>query len=94
MIIVTRLNGPPFALNPDLIERADATPDTVLTLEDGWSSVSYGVRAAIRIVVLRVRRALPQAATFRFGLVRFPADRLHALAGVLPAPAFPWLGGI
>ena len=35
MIIVTRLNGPPFALNPDLIERADATPDTVLTLVDG-----------------------------------------------------------
>ena len=35
MIIVTRLNGPAFALNPDLIERADATPDTVLTLVDG-----------------------------------------------------------
>jgi flagellar protein FlbD len=24
-----------FALNPDLIERADATPDTVITLIDG-----------------------------------------------------------
>jgi flagellar protein FlbD len=35
MIMVTRLNGPSFALNPDLIERADATPDTVLTLVDG-----------------------------------------------------------
>jgi hypothetical protein len=65
-----------------------------MTIEDGWSSVSYGVRAAIKIVVLRVRRALPQSATFRFGLVRLPADRLHALAGVLPAPASPSLGGI
>jgi flagellar protein FlbD len=35
MIIVTRLNGQEFALNPDLIERADSTPDTVVTLVDG-----------------------------------------------------------
>ena len=35
MIIVTRLNGPQVALNCDLIERAEATPDTILTLVDG-----------------------------------------------------------
>ena len=35
MIILTRLNGQKFALNPDLIERADSTPDTVITLVDG-----------------------------------------------------------
>ena len=35
MILVTRLNGAVFALNPDLIERADCTPDTVVTLVDG-----------------------------------------------------------
>jgi Uncharacterized protein, possibly involved in motility len=35
MIVLTRLNGPPFALNPDLIERVDATPDTVITLVGG-----------------------------------------------------------
>ena len=35
MIMLSRLNGAPFALNPDLIERAEATPDTVLTLCDG-----------------------------------------------------------
>ena len=35
MIMLSRLNGLPFALNPDLIERAQATPDTVLTLCDG-----------------------------------------------------------
>lgn len=35
MIILTRLNGQEFALNPDLIERADRTPDTVITLVDG-----------------------------------------------------------
>jgi len=35
MIVLTRLNGHAFALNPDLIERAESTPDTVITLVDG-----------------------------------------------------------
>ena len=35
MIMLTRLNGSPFALNPDLIERVERTPDTVITLVDG-----------------------------------------------------------
>ena len=35
MILVTRINGAVFALNPDLVERADCTPDTVITLVDG-----------------------------------------------------------
>jgi flagellar protein FlbD len=40
VIIVTRLGGGlPIALNPDLIERAEPTPDTVLTLIDGHKLV-------------------------------------------------------
>jgi flagellar protein FlbD len=39
MIVVTRLNGSPFALNPDLIERAESTPDTIITLVDGTKFV-------------------------------------------------------
>ncbi len=35
MILLSRLGGPDFALNPDLIERAEATPDTVITLVSG-----------------------------------------------------------
>jgi flagellar protein FlbD len=35
MLQLHRLGGPVFALNPDLIERAEATPDTVVTLVDG-----------------------------------------------------------
>lgn len=35
MVQLTRLGGPVFALNPDLIERAEATPDTVVTLVNG-----------------------------------------------------------
>lgn len=35
MILLRRLGGPVFTLNPDLIERAEATPDTVVTLIGG-----------------------------------------------------------
>jgi flagellar protein FlbD len=35
MISLTRLTGAQFALNPDLVERVDCTPDTVITLVDG-----------------------------------------------------------
>ncbi|MEL7158718.1 MAG: flagellar FlbD family protein [Actinomycetota bacterium] len=34
MIVLNRLNGKAVALNPDLIERVEATPDTVVTLVD------------------------------------------------------------
>jgi flagellar protein FlbD len=39
VITLTRLSGTSFAINPDLIERVDATPDTVLTLVDGTKYV-------------------------------------------------------
>ena len=35
MIVVTRLNDSRFAINPDLIERIHATPDTTIVLIDG-----------------------------------------------------------
>lgn len=35
VIQLRRLGGACFALNPDLIERAEATPDTVVTLVGG-----------------------------------------------------------
>ena len=35
MITLSRLSGSQFVLNCDLIERVDATPDTVITLVDG-----------------------------------------------------------
>ena len=52
MIIVTRLNGPPMALNCDLLERVEATPDTVLTLVDG---TKYVVSEGVEVVIDRVR---------------------------------------
>lgn len=39
MIVVTRLNGAAFGLNPDLIQRVECAPDTVVTLVDGTKYV-------------------------------------------------------
>jgi flagellar protein FlbD len=52
MIIVTRLNGPAFAVNPDLIERAESTPDTVITLVDGTKFV---VSEPVEELIARIR---------------------------------------
>ena len=51
MVTLTRLTGMPFALNPDLIERVDETPDTVITLVDG---TKYLVRESMADVVAAV----------------------------------------
>jgi flagellar protein FlbD len=40
MILLTRLNGDEMYLNPDLIERIEATADTVVTLVDGRKYVA------------------------------------------------------
>jgi len=48
MVTLTRMTGAAFALNPDLIERVDHTPDTVITLVDG---TKYLVRESLDEVV-------------------------------------------
>ncbi|MGQ7297338.1 flagellar FlbD family protein [Quadrisphaera sp. KR29] len=52
MILVTRLTGAAFAVNPDLLERVEATPDTVLTLIDG---TKYLVAESVGEVIELVR---------------------------------------
>lgn len=51
MIYVTRLNGKVFALNPDLIELMEETPDTVITLTGGNK---YVVSDPIEILIERI----------------------------------------
>ena len=52
MVTLTRMTGAQFALNPDLIERVDCTPDTVITLVDG---TKYIVLESLEDVVAAVR---------------------------------------
>jgi flagellar protein FlbD len=81
MIIVTRLHGTSVAVNCDLIERVEASPETVVTLVDGSR---YVVRESVAEIVDKVR-------AFRASLVllagrldeRSPASqRLH----LVPSP--------
>jgi flagellar protein FlbD len=64
VILLTRLNGPVFALNPDLVERADCTPDTVITLVDG---TKYLVAESLPDLVALIRE-------YRAGII---ADAQH-----------------
>ena len=48
MIIVTKLNNSQFAVNPDLIERITADPDSTLTMVGG---VHYVVREPMDTVI-------------------------------------------
>ena len=52
MIVLTRLNGPSFALNPDLIERVEANPDTVVVLIGG---ARYPIAESVEQLLERVR---------------------------------------
>lgn len=52
MILLTRLSGSAFALNSELIERVDSTPDTVITLLDGSK---YVVAESLHAVVNAIR---------------------------------------
>ena len=52
MIRVTRLNGEQFALNPDLIERVEAHPDTVVFLVDG---TKYVVKETVDELLQEIR---------------------------------------
>ena len=55
MIHLTRLNGQGFVLNPDLILKAESTPDTVVTLVDGAKFVVVEPLAELSDRVLQYR---------------------------------------
>ena len=82
MILLTRLNGPAFALNPDLIERIEQTPDTVVTLIGG---AKYVVSESIDELLDRVceYRGQVVASAHRFETAPPEPPRLR----VIPLPA-------
>ena len=74
MIRLTRLNGSELALNPDLVHRAEETPDTVLTLIDGSR---YVVREPVEEIIERIvgfrARVVAQAGLLADGVPEAPA---------------------
>lgn len=80
MVTLTRITGATFALNPDLIERVDRTPDTVITLVDG---TKYLVRESLDEVVAAVidyrARLINAAGNIETGSTVARASRLAAV---------------
>ena len=81
MIIVTRLHGTTVAVNCDLIERVEASPETVVTLVDGNR---YVVRESVAEIVDRVRafRASVVLLAGRLDERSATSQRLH----LIPSP--------
>lgn len=52
MILLTRLGGSSFALNPDLIERIESAPDTILVMVD---ATRYIVEQSVVEVIEAIR---------------------------------------
>ncbi|HVN13062.1 MAG TPA: flagellar FlbD family protein [Kineosporiaceae bacterium] len=65
MIILTRLGGAQVAVNPDLIERAEPTPDTVITMVDGHKLL---VAESVEEVVEAVRAWRASVAAAAYGI--------------------------
>jgi len=88
MIVVTRLNNTRFAINPDLIERIQSSPDTTLTLVGGTSYIVtesmeqvIEMIASYRAGVIARARALPSfdgTSAPVLGIVPMPTDRLKS----------------
>jgi flagellar protein FlbD len=73
MIVLTKLNGPSFALNPDLIERVDADPDTVVVLIGG---ASYPIAESVEELLERVRDYRGKVIASAHA-VEFPTEQRH-----------------
>jgi flagellar protein FlbD len=90
VIRVTRLNGEQFALNPDLIEKVEAHPDTVAFLVDG---TKYVVKESVDEVLQEIRefRASILATSYEMdrgeyrSVLRPAADDDHT-SSVVPFP--------
>jgi flagellar protein FlbD len=89
VIRVTRLNGERFALNPDLIERVEAHPDTVVFLVDG---TKYVVTESVDEVLLEIReyRAGILATSYEMDRGEYrPVSTDDPAAGVSSVVPFP-----
>lgn len=86
MIPLTRLSGSVFVLNSDLVERIDATPDTVITLMDGKK---YVVAESLSTVTSTIRRY--RAEIIALSSVVQVGDPLDGLDAADPAGSRPTL---
>lgn len=67
MIVVSKLNKERFAVNPDLIQRIESAPDTILTLVDGTKYIVLESMAqVIELITEQRARVIARAQTAQF----------------------------
>ena len=76
MILLTRLNGTTFAVNPDLVERIQESPDTSVVLVDGTSF----------IVTESIEEVIDEIAEYRARVIAL-AHSMHFESAAAPVPA-------
>ena len=81
MIVVTRLNGSRFAVNPDLIERIHASPDTTLVLVDGSS---YIVTETLDQIIELVARYRAKVIALAHAVSTEPSELEHRTGEIVP----------
>ncbi len=88
MIVVTRLNDSQFALNPDLIERIHATPDTTIVLLDGTKYIVTETMGEVIEMIARYRARIISLARSMFSGESESDDteHHHAILGLVPNP--------
>lgn len=96
MIVVTRLNDSQFAVNPDLIERIHANPDTTLVMVDGARYIVtepmtevIQMIAEFRARVINLARQMPvpiDSYTGQLGLVAPPESNPSTSGDDGPTP--------
>lgn len=81
MLQLHRLGGPVVVINPDLIERAEATPDTVVTLVDGNK---YVIQESLDDLVEAIRNWRSEVIAMALSM----GGDTAALAAQAPAPTW------
>ncbi|MGN8051374.1 flagellar FlbD family protein [Curtobacterium sp. 22159] len=84
MIVVTRLNGSGFAVNPDLVERIQETPDTTLIMVDGAKYIVRESMAEVIELIAAYRARIVGMAYGADGTVRNATGPQPTLAPVAP----------
>ena len=77
MILLTRLNGSTFAINPDLVERIQEQPDTTVVLVDGTTF----------IVTESIDEVIDEIAEYRARVIALAHSMHFDTSTVVPAAA-------
>jgi len=75
MILLTRLNGSTFAVNPDLVERIQESPDTSVVLVDGTTF----------IVTETIDEVISEIAEYRARVIALAHSMQFEATGAVPA---------